>query len=505
MNEQTVEGSRRTALAVSVAVQQFLDRGPRFLIDGEMTLAAAGGEIDVRNPADARVVAKVPEAREDDIDRAVRAARRAFDEGPWSRMTPADRAKLVWKLGELIERHAEEFAELEALDNGKPITEARLADVPIAYNTFYYMAGWATKLGGSTLSPSVPREMHAYTLREPVGVVGQIIPWNFPLMMAAWKIAPALAAGCTLVLKAAEDTPLSALRLAELVQEAGFPPGVVNIVTGYGATAGAAIAAHDLVDKVAFTGSTEVGRKIVGAASGNLKRVTLELGGKAPTIVFPDADLESTIKGVTLGGYFAQGQVCVATTRLYAHKSVFDRVVEGVADAASKIRVGPGLDPTTQMGPLVSAKQLDRVAGYVGSGKDEGATVLAGGRTVDGAGYFIEPALLTDTRPDMKVVREEIFGPVVVAEAFDDDGLDALAAEANNTIYGLAASVWTSNVGLAHKMARRIKAGTVWVNCHHVFDPSLPFGGYKQSGWGRENGAQVLDAYLETKSVITAL
>ncbi|MGU3538131.1 aldehyde dehydrogenase family protein [Methylobacterium sp. A54F] len=489
------------------AVAAYLDGAPKLLIDGKLVSAKAGGLIDVRDPATAQVVARVPEARAEDIDDAVRAARRAFDHGPWSRMTAADRGRLVHRLGEIIERHAEEFAQLESLDNGKPIAEARAADIPVAYNTFYYMAGWATKIAGSTLSPSVPGEVFSYTLREPVGVVGQIIPWNFPLMMAAWKLAPALAAGCTVVLKAAEDTPLSALRLAQLiVEEADFPPGVINIVTGYGEGAGAPLAAHPLVDKIAFTGSTEVGKLIVKAAAGNLKRVTLELGGKAPTIVFPDADLDRAIPGVTLGSFFAQGQVCVAATRIYAHKSVFDKLMQGVSDAAAKIKVGPGLDPTTQMGPLVSAEQLQRVTGYVQSGRDEGGRVLTGGEGLPGSeGYFLKPTIFTNANPDMRIVREEIFGPVVVAQAFDDSELEALAAEANNTEYGLAASVWTQNASVAHKMARRIKAGTVWLNCHHVFDPVLPFGGYKQSGWGRENGAQALENYLETKAVTMAL
>jgi phenylacetaldehyde dehydrogenase len=495
------------AASLAPAVKAFLDNGPKFLIDGKLVTAKAGATIDVRDPATAQIVARVPEARAEDIDIAVKAARKAFDQGPWSRLTAAERGKLVYKLGEIIERHAEKFAQLESLDNGKPISEARAADIPISYNTFYYMAGWATKISGSTLSPSVPGEVHSYTLREPVGVVGQIIPWNFPLMMAAWKLAPALAAGCTVVLKAAEDTPLSALLLAQLiVEEADFPPGVINIVTGYGEGAGAPLAAHPLVDKVAFTGSTEVGKLIVKAAAGNLKRVTLELGGKAPTIVFPDADLDRAIPGVTLGSFFAQGQVCVAATRIYAHKSIFDKLMQGVSDAAAKIKVGPGLDPATQMGPLVSAEQLKRVSGYVQSGRDEGGRVLIGGDGVPGSeGYFLKPTIFTNANPTMKIVREEIFGPVVVAQAFDDAELEALAAEANNTEYGLAASVWTQNASVAHKMARRIKAGTIWLNCHHVFDPVLPFGGYKQSGWGRENGAQALENYLETKAVTMVL
>ncbi|MEM7398531.1 MAG: aldehyde dehydrogenase family protein [Pseudomonadota bacterium] len=501
VEDQTLEAS------LAPAIKTYLQNGPKFLIDGELVTSKAGGMIDVRNPATAQVVTKVPEARSEDIDAAVKSARKAFDEGPWSRMTAAERGKLVYKLGEIIEQHAEEFAQLESLDNGKPISEARAADIPVSYNTFYYMAGWATKIAGSTPSPSVPIDVHSYTLREPVGVVGQIIPWNFPLMMAAWKLAPALTAGCTVVLKAAEDTPLSALRLAELiVEEADFPPGVINIVTGYGEGAGAPLAEHPLVDKVAFTGSTEVGKLIVKAATGNLKRVTLELGGKAPTIVFPDADLDRAIPGVTLGSFFAQGQVCVAATRIYAHKSVFDKLMDGVSEAAANIKVGPGLDPTSQMGPLVSADQLQRVSGYVDAGREEGANVLVGGEGLqDSDGYFLKPTILTNANSDMRVVREEIFGPVVVAQAFGDAELDQLAAEANNTEYGLAASVWTQNASVAHKMAKRIKAGTIWLNCHHVFDPSLPFGGYKQSGWGRENGPDALENYLETKAVTMAL
>lgn len=507
MNTPLSQHPIEPTFALRPANLTFLRSGPRMLIDGKLDKAAKGGLIEVRNPATGEVIAQVPEATAPDVDRAVRAARKAFDTGPWSRMSPAERAKFVYRLGEIIERHSEEFAELESLDNGKPIAEARIADVPISYNTFYYMSGWSTKIAGSTLNPSVPGEVLAYTLREPIGVVGQIIPWNFPLMMAAWKLAPALAAGCCVVLKAAEDTPLSALRLAELIlEEAEFPPGVINIITGYGEGAGAALAAHPLVDKIAFTGSTEVGKLIVKAAAGNLKRVTLELGGKAPTIVFPDADLDRAIPGVTLGSFFAQGQVCVAATRIYAHEKIFDKLMQGVSDAAVKIKVGPGLDPTTQMGPLVSAQHLKRVSGYVQSGRDEGANVLVGGEGPQNSnGYFIKPTILTNVHRQMTIAREEIFGPVVIAQAFSDDTLDALAAEANDTEYGLAASVWTQNASVAQKMAKRIKAGTIWLNCHHVFDPVLPFGGYKQSGWGRENGAEALQNYLETKTVTMVL
>ena len=339
---------------------------------------------------------------------------------------------------------------------------------------FRYMAGWATKMTGSTIPWSVPNDFLSYTMREPVGVVGQIIPWNFPLLMAAWKLGPALAAGCTIVLKAAEQTPLSALRLGELIQEAGFPEGVVNILAGYGETAGAALAAHDDVDKVAFTGSTEVGKLIVKAAAGNLKKVSLELGGKSPTIIFGDADVESAIPGAASAIFFNHGQCCCAGSRIYAHKKVFDQVLEGVSAEAKKIKVGPGMDPTTQMGPLVSEEQYNRVTGFIESGIREGAKVTAGGKKAgSNGGYFVEPTVFTNTNPNMQVVKEEIFGPVVCAEAFDDADLERIAKTANNTVYGLASSVWTKDISKAHKLARLIRSGTVWINCHNVFDASL--------------------------------
>ena len=361
----------------------------------------------------------------------------------------------MWKLAELIEQHLEEFAEIESIDNGKPLSVARVADVPLAVDMFRYMGGWATKITGSTIPWSIPNEFLSYTVREPVGVVGQIIPWNFPLLMAAWKLAPALAAGCTIVLKAAEQTPLSALRLGELIQEAGFPKGVVNVLAGYGETAGAALAAHDDVDKVAFTGSTEVGKLIVKAAAGNLKKVSLELGGKSPTIVFGDADIAAAIPGAASAIFFNHGQCCCAGSRLYAHKNVFDQVVEGVSAEAKKIKVGPGLDPTTDMGPLVSEEQFERVTGYIESGIKEGAKVVTGGKKAGGnGGYFVEPTVLTNTKPSMKVIREEIFGPVVCAEPFDDADLERIAKKANDTIYGLAASIWTKDISKAHKLAQ---------------------------------------------------
>jgi phenylacetaldehyde dehydrogenase len=370
---------------------------------------------------------------------------------------------------------------------------------------FRYMAGWATRLNGETIPVSSAGDWHAYTLREPVGVVGQIIPWNFPLMMAAWKLAPALAAGCTIVLKPAEQTPLSALRFGELIQEAGIPDGVVNIVTGFGETAGAALAEHPDVDKIAFTGSTEVGKLIVKAATGNLKRVSLELGGKSPAIVFPDADLELAITGTADAIFYNQGQCCTAASRLFAHKSIYDRVVDGVVAAAGKLKVGHGLDPSVNLGPLVSKEQHERVKSFIESGRSEGAEVVVGGKVNGDQGYFVEPTVLAKTNRDMRVVREEIFGPVVCIQSFGEDDLDGIAKFANDTSYGLQASVWTQNLRLAHMMARKIKAGTICINCHNYGDPAWPFGGYKQSGWGREMGKEVLEHYTETKSVAARL
>jgi phenylacetaldehyde dehydrogenase len=483
----------------------FLGRTPRMLIDGKMVGAASGKTFAVYNPATGTVIANVPEADKADVDLAVAAARRAFEERRWCKMTPSERGRMLWHIADLIERDLEELAELESVDNGKPYAVARVADLPLAVDMFRYMGGWATKITGSTLPLSLPGEFLSYTVREPVGVVGQIIPWNFPLLMAAWKIAPALAAGCSIVLKAAEQTPLSALRLAEIIHEAGMPPGVVNILTGFGETAGAALAGHPDVDKVAFTGSTEVGKLIVQAAAGNLKKVSLELGGKSPAIILPDADLDIAISGAANAIFFNHGQCCCAGSRLYAHKSVYDKVVAGVADIASKIKVGPGLDPATEMGPLVSNEQFDRVTGYIEDGRQSGAKVAVGGSRVGNLGYFVAPTVLENTTPHMKVVREEIFGPVVCTEPFGDDDLDAIAKQANDTIYGLAASVWTRNGGTAHKLASRIRSGTVWINCHNVFDASLPFGGYKQSGWGREMGEEVFHNYTEVKAVTAAL
>ena len=487
--------------AISPGLKARLAKPGRLLIDGAWIEAASGKTFPVEDPATQEIIAHVAEGDASDIDRAVAAARAAFDTGPWARTLPADRAKLVWRLGDLIEEHADELAELEAIDNGKPITHARAVDVASSAAMFRYMSGWATRLTGETIPVSSPGDWFAYTTREPIGVVGQIIPWNFPLMMAAWKLAPALAAGCTIVLKPAEQTPLSALRLGELVEEAGFPKGVVNIVTGFGETAGARLAAHPNVDKVAFTGSTEVGKLIVQAAAGNLKKVSLELGGKSPAIVFPDADLDTAIAGTASAIFFNMGQCCTAGSRLFAHKSVFDRVVEGLTAEAGKLKIGHGLDRETTLGPLVSEEQHRRVRGYLDSGRSEGADVLAGGEVGGNRGYFVAPTVLAKTNRDMKVVREEIFGPVVCVQPFEEDDLDGIARFANDTEYGLSASIWTQSLTKAHSLARRIKAGTVWINTHNWGDPAFPFGGYKQSGWGREMGKEVMDLYTQTKAV----
>jgi phenylacetaldehyde dehydrogenase len=483
-------------------VANFITERRKMLINGKWVEAASGKTFPTYNPATGDVLANIAEGDKVDIDAAVKAARAAF-EGPWRRMTAAQRGKLIWKLGDLIDQHLEEFAELESLDNGKPLTVARAADVPLAADLFRYMAGWATKIEGNTIPLSVPytpgARYHAYTVREPIGVVGQIIPWNFPLLMAAWKLGPALATGCCVVLKPAEQTPLSALRLGELIQEAGFPDGVVNIVPGYGETAGAALAAHPDVDKIAFTGSTEVGKLIVHAAAGNLKKVTLELGGKSPNIIMADADLDVAIPGAASAIFFNQGQCCCAGSRLYVDEKVYDKVVEGVSAHASKIRVGNGFDPGTQLGPLVSEEQLNRVCGYLDSGFSEGAKATAGGRRVGETGYFVQPTVLVNTTENMKVVQEEIFGPVVTATPYKD--LAELMPKANDSVYGLAAGIWTSNISKAHTIASEMRAGTVWINCYNIFDAALPFGGYKQSGWGREMGHEALELYTETKAI----
>ena len=488
-------------------IHNFISRTHKILINGKWVEAASGKTFATYNPATGEVLARVAEGDREDIDRAVKAARNAFETGRWSQLTASERGRAIWKLADLLEENLEEFAELESLDNGKPLKIARAADVPLAVDLFRYFAGWATKIEGNTIPISVPyapgAKFLAYTLREPVGVVGQIIPWNFPLLMAAWKLGPALATGNTVVLKPAEQTPLTALRLGELIQEAGIPDGVVNIVPGYGETAGAALAAHPGVDKVAFTGSTEVGKLILQAAAGNLKKVSLELGGKSPNVVFADVDLDAAIAGAASAIFFNHGQCCCAGSRLYVENKVFDQVVEGVVQHAKKINLGSGQDESTDMGPLVSAEQMNRVCGYLESGLSEGAKAVVGGGRHGDKGYFVKPTVLVNTTEKMKVVREEIFGPVVTAIPFSDPA--ELVTQANDSVYGLAAGIWTRDISKAHRLASQLRAGTVWINCYNIFDAALPFGGYKQSGWGREMGHEVLEQYTEVKAVCTAL
>jgi phenylacetaldehyde dehydrogenase len=489
--------------APSAGIAAFLRRPERLLIGGEWVDSESGVSIPVIDPATGREIARIADGNRADVDKAVAAARAAFERGAWPQMLPAQREALLWRLADLIDKNADELAELESIDNGKTRFMASVVDVPGARNYFRYMAGWATKIEGSTIDVSIGApeggRINAYTRREPVGVVAQIIPWNFPLVMAAWKLGPALAAGCTCVLKPAEQTPLTALRLGELIVEAGFPPGVVNIVTGYGETTGAALVTHPGVDKIAFTGSTAVGKLINKAATDTLKRVSLELGGKSPVIVLPDANVDAVVGGAAGAIFFNAGQVCAAGSRLYVHRKIFDRVVEGVGVAAQKIQLGPGLDPGTQMGPLVSREQQERVLSYIDSGRAEGASVVAGGEAPSHPGYFVKPTVLADVKRSMRVVQEEIFGPVLVAQRFDD--LDEVAALANDTHYGLSASVWSNDLTAVHRLVPKIRAGTVWVNGHGPVDANMPFGGFKYSGIGREHGRVGIEMYTELKSV----
>jgi phenylacetaldehyde dehydrogenase len=490
--------------------QPNLNRRHRLLIDGEWVEPQSGRTFQTLNPANGEPLADIAAGEAPDIDHAVAAARKAFESGPWPRMTPAERQRLIWRLADRMEASLEELAQLETLDNGKPIAVARVADVPLSIEHMRYYAGWATKIEGETIPVSVPYAPGArffnYTLREPVGVVGQIIPWNFPLLMAAWKLGPALAAGNCVVLKPAEQTPLSALRLGAMIQEVGFPPGVVNIVTGYGETAGAALAAHPDVDKVAFTGSTEVGKLIVQASAGNLKRVSLELGGKSPNVIFRDADLDAAAQGAASAIFFNHGQCCCAGSRLFVEKPAYHQVLDRLAGFSQKIRLGPGWEPETEMGPLVSEEQLRRVTGYLNTGRTEGASVVCGGGRPGGelaGGYFVEPTVFADVRGEMRIMQEEIFGPVVAVTPFTD--VEEVIEASNDSTYGLAAGIWTRDITKAHRAAAALKAGTVWINCYNVFDPASPFGGYKQSGYGREMGHHALELYTQVKSVWVGL
>ncbi|MCM2400599.1 aldehyde dehydrogenase family protein [Rhizobium sp. S153] len=483
-------------------------RQKQILIDGVWRDAGSGKRFETFDPASGRPLAELAEATASDVDEAVASARAALTSKEWKGMTPSARGKLLWKIAELIDAHVEELAELETLDQGKSFKTGRFGEIPASAEQFRYFAGFCTKILGTTIPTSIAyqpegKQIFAYTTREPVGVVAAITPWNSPMLMAAMKLAPALAAGCTVVLKPAEETSLTAIRLVELMLEAGLPKGVVNLVTGFGEVVGAALTAHPDVDKVAFTGSTEVGKLIVSAAEGNLKKLTLELGGKSPAIVMPDADMALAIPGIARGIFSNSGQVCVAGSRVYAHRAVYDAVVEGLSKAATALTLGHGLDAGTDLGPLVNRKQADRVAGFIAEGRSEGAEITSGGNQTGEFGTFFEPTVVTSVRPDMRMMREEIFGPVVAVTPFDDP--EEAIAYANDSPYGLAGSVWTQDLSSAHRLAARVKAGTIWINCHSYFSPELPKGGHKQSGWGYENGAPGLENYLETKTVCAVI
>lgn len=476
----------------------------KMLIGGAWEDAASGAVIDVEDPATGRMFASVPAGTAVDVDRAVVRARTAFESPSWSRMRPLDRARIIENIARKIEENAHELALLESYDNGKAVHHALAVDVPAAVDIFRYMAGWTSKIGGQVNPISGDgQQYHSYSVREPIGVVGQIVPWNYPLAMAAWKVATALAAGCTIVLKPSEVTPLTALRLGELALEAGLPEGVLNIVTGYGHEAGQALVEHPGIDKIAFTGSTRVGKQIVQTAARDLKRVSLELGGKSPSLIFADADLDKATVGAALAIFFNSGQVCLAASRLYVERSVFDQVVEGVAAVAKTFKLGHGRDPDTMLGPLVSRVQQQRVLDYIEQGRASGAEIVTGGGTGTESGYFVEPTIFANPSADASIVRDEIFGPVLVATPFDD--VEDVVRAANDTRYGLAANIWTRDLSRAHLTARRLQAGVVWINTHGVNDPSAPFGGVKESGWGREVGEEGVLAYTETKTVTALL
>jgi aldehyde dehydrogenase (NAD+) len=473
------------------------------LIDAQHVPSSDGALMDVINPATEEVLARVPSATDADVDAAVASARAAL-EGPWARLSARERGRILWKLGDLLLHRVDDIARLETLHNGKPIFESRQIEVPAAAECFQYYAGWADKVHGETIP--VKGNYLAYTLREPVGVVAAIVPWNFPLLLASWKVAPALACGNTVVLKPASQTPLTAIALGDLALEAGVPPGVLNVITGPGARVGRTIVRHPGIDKVAFTGDTTTGREIMQGGAETLKRLTLELGGKSPNIVFPDADIEAAVRGATTGIFYGKGEVCAAGSRLLVDRSIRDEFIDKLAARTKKIVPGDPLDPKTRLGAIASKGQLERVLRYVDGAKSEGATLVAGGARADigtGKGFFMEPTVFTDVTPAMTIAREEVFGPVLATIDFAD--VEEAIARANDSIYGLAAAVWTRDIKKAHYVARRLQAGTVWINTYNVYDTALPFGGYKQSGFGREMGMHALEHYTQTKSVFIDL
>lgn len=485
------------------AARSFLEKEHKLLINGKWISPASNQNSPVVDPSSDETISYIPRCNESDVDLAVAAAREAFEKGPWATMSPQQREQLMWRLADLMDEHAEELGQLETVDNGMPQFVATNLNVKGAAGVLRYMAGWASKLYGKTtniVAPFPHTEFTGYTLKEPVGVVAAIVPWNVPMMLTIWKLAPALAAGCTVVLKPAEETSLTALRLGELICEAGFPEGVVNIVTGQGSVVGNALVNHLGVDKISFTGSTVTGKHINKVASESVKRVTLELGGKSPNIIFDDANLDEAIQGSAMAIYANSGQICVSGSRLYVQRKVYEQVVEGIADIANKMKLGPGLDPQSQLGPLVTKQHHANVMRYINTGIDEGAELVTGGKALADPGYYIEPTVLGNVKPEMTVVQEEIFGPVLVAAPFDD--LEEVTALANGTRYGLAGYIWTQDLSRAHTMVRRIRSGKILVNNQGFPHPALPEGGFKESGFGKDLGYEAIEGYLETKSVI---